>query len=83
MRYEGDYRDGERDGIWRVTDAGTGDPMWEIAWSAGEWHGPARSWYRSGQLEYSHGEMAGVWTFWFDNGQVAATGRVRARQKDG
>lgn len=87
MRYDGDYRDGVRDGIWRVSDAETDDPLWEVTWSAGEWHGPARSWYRNGQLEdqgeYSHSQQAGVWSYWFENGQMAATGRYEHDRKTG
>ena len=87
MRYEGDYRDGVRDGLWRVTDVRTGDPLWEVTWSAGEWHGPARTWYRSGQVEddgqHSHGERDGVWTFWFESGQVAARGSYAEDKKIG
>jgi antitoxin component YwqK of YwqJK toxin-antitoxin module len=78
MRYEGEYRNGCRVGLWRVTDADTGAPRWGTTWSAGEWHGPTRSWYPNGQLEhegeYAHGQLSGRWTFWFETGQVAAEG---------
>jgi uncharacterized protein len=87
MRYEGSYCDGVRNGVWRVTDAGTGDHLWETTWSAGEWHGPARSWYRSGHLEhdgeYSHGQRTGVWMFWFESGQLGAQGAYEDDRKVG
>lgn len=87
MRYEGDYRDGVRDGVWRVSDAETGEPLWEVTWSAGEWQGHARSWYRNGQLEHegehAHGKRAGTWTYWFPTGQIAATGRYDGDRKIG
>jgi antitoxin component YwqK of YwqJK toxin-antitoxin module len=87
VRYEGNYREGVRDGVWCVTDAETGDPLWEITWSAGEWHGPAKTWHRSGQLEhegeYSRGEHTGVWTYWFENGQLGASGRYERDRKVG
>jgi hypothetical protein len=100
-RYEGEYRDGLRDGLWRVTDAESGEPLWEVTWMAGEWHGPARGWYprlllpgstspdcpQSGGLEYegeyAYGQATGRWTFWFQNGQTAATGRYANDRKIG
>jgi len=87
MRYEGDYRNGLREGLWRVTDAETGVARWETTWSGGTWHGPTRSWYRNGQLEhegeYAHGQMTGPWTFWFETGLVAAIGNYRHDRKLG
>jgi hypothetical protein len=48
MHYAGGYRQGLRDGLSRVSDADTGDPLWEVTWSAGELHGPAKSWHLTG-----------------------------------
>ncbi len=85
--YEGAYRNGLRDGLWRASDAESHEPLWEITWSAGEWHGPARSWHLSGQLEhegvYAHGERAGRWTYWFQNGRIAAEGHYAHDRKIG
>ena len=87
MRYQGKYRNGLRDGLWRVTDAEDGSPIWETTWANGEWHGPSTSWYRSGRRrsagDYEHGCMSGVWTYWFENGQTAATGQYAADRKTG
>ena len=87
LRWEGQYRDGLRDGLWRVTHAGVGTPCWETTWSLGEWHGPARGWYRNGQQEYqgehAHGFHTGVWTYWFETGQLAAQGQYEADRKVG
>jgi antitoxin component YwqK of YwqJK toxin-antitoxin module len=87
MRYEGEYRDGVREGLWRVSDAETDAPLWEVTWSAGEWHGPSKNWYRDGHIEhageYSHGQHASVWTYWFENGHMAATGRYEQDRKVG
>lgn len=87
MLYEGVYRDGMRDGLWRVSDAESGEPLWEITWSADEWHGAAKSWYRGGQLHhegaYAHGQQTGHWTYWFENGQTAAAGHYDQDRKTG
>ena len=87
LRYEGHYRRGLRDGIWRVTDAEDGTPRWETTWTLGEWHGRSTSWYRNGQRieegEHVHGCRSGVWTHWFDTGVVAARGRYEADRKMG
>jgi len=87
LRWEGQYREGLRDGIWRVTGAEDGTPRWETTWSLGEWHGRSTSWYRNGQKtaegEHVHGCRSGVWTHWFESGQLAARGRYDADRKVG
>lgn len=87
LRYEGAYKGGVRDGLWRVTKAETGVPCWEVTWVRGEWHGPSRSWNRAGQVtedgEYAHGRLTGLWTFRFETGQLAARGRYESDRKTG
>ena len=44
-------------------------------------HGSAKAWFANGKPElegtYQYGKKAGTFTFWHENGQVAATGEYR------
>jgi len=86
-RYEGEYRGGCREGLWRVTNELTGAPMWETTWRNGVWHGPATGWWANGNLrdqgEYREGLNHGHWRFWFEDGTLAAEGRYEAGKKVG
>jgi len=87
LRYEGKYRDGERDGLWRVTREDTGAREWETTWRRGVWHGRSTSWWPNGQQreegEHRDGLEHGAWRFWFENGLLAAEGRYEAGVKVG
>ena len=87
LRYEGEYRDGERHGLWRVTREDTGAPQWETTRRRGVWHGHCRSWWPNGNKEqegeHHDGLEHGTWRFWFENGQLAAEGRYDAGLKVG
>jgi|tagenome__1003787_1003787.scaffolds.fasta_scaffold20774367_2 antitoxin component YwqK of YwqJK toxin-antitoxin module len=84
LRYEGIYRDGMREGLWRVFREDSGVRAWETTWANGVWHGPSRSWWPSGHIEEEgahRGLGDGVWRFCFENGQLAAEGRYVAGVK--
>jgi antitoxin component YwqK of YwqJK toxin-antitoxin module len=87
LRYEGNYRGGLRDGLWRVTQADDGTPRWETTWLLGDWHGRSTEWYGVGRKkeegEHVHGARSGVWSHWFENGQLAAVGRYEEDRKVG
>jgi antitoxin component YwqK of YwqJK toxin-antitoxin module len=86
MRYTGRYRDGLRDGLWQV-DNPDGSAAWEVTWQTGEWHGPAKTWWKNGVVEHAgqhrHGKRDGEWSFWFSNGQLAARGTYADDRKIG
>jgi antitoxin component YwqK of YwqJK toxin-antitoxin module len=87
LRYEGEYRDGRREGLWRVTEEGTGALCWEVTWSGGMWDGPSTSWWPNGNKEkrgdYHEGHNDGRWRFWFETGRLAAEGFYEAGRKVG
>jgi hypothetical protein len=46
-------------------------------------HGPSTNWFDNGQLFYQHGKKHGTFTFYYENGQVAAAGEYKDDQPDG
>ena len=86
LRYTGSYKNGLRDGVWRVCHD-DGQPSWEVTWKQGDWDGPAITWWKSGvkreEGTNAGGRRTGRWTFWFDNGQLAARGDYEDDRKVG
>jgi antitoxin component YwqK of YwqJK toxin-antitoxin module len=80
MQYTGRYKDGLRDGAWRVL-RDDGSDAWEVTWKSGEWNGPSVTWWKTGAKQdeglHDSGKRTGVWRFWFDNGEPAAEGEYR------
>jgi antitoxin component YwqK of YwqJK toxin-antitoxin module len=87
LRYEGEYRDGKREGLWRVSTASTGAPRWQVTWSRGVWDGPASSWWPNGnkkdERHYRDGLEDGGARFWFASGRLAAEGSYKRGCKVG
>lgn len=85
-RYEGRYKDGLRDGLWRVFYP-EGMIAWQTTWSAGVWNGPCGGWWRSGAAKYEgqrqDGQHTGEWKFWLEDGQLTATGYYEEDRKVG
>src|SRR5437879_5225903 len=87
LQYEGAYRDGVRDGVWRVYVMPSERIVLEMPWRGGRWHGIAARYHRNGQREsqgrYVKGEKHGEWRFWFPTGQIAARGEYEHDQQVG
>ncbi len=49
MRYTGRFKQGEREGLWRVLNP-DGSVAWETTWEHGHWHGPSTTWWKRGHL---------------------------------
>jgi antitoxin component YwqK of YwqJK toxin-antitoxin module len=71
---------------WKVLNP-DGSDGWEVTWTAGQWQGPAITWWKDGtkqhQGQHAAGKRVGQWSFWFANGQIAARGEYSDDRKVG
>lgn len=72
MRYEGEFKDGERHGKW-VYYYNNGKKWSEGVYLNGKRQGLGQTWHKNGQLyiqgEYKDGLRVGTWKFWNEKGE--------------